>query len=251
MVEEMAEGWHPEGVDAGSGEPSSVVSPEAPLVEPQPYHQPMPPIAGRTPGNAPAMDYANLSPGACRARLRERKIPVKPAGPAKGVATPVRLDGPLHGVRFRGPGPKSKFGIMDCRLVLALEAFAEVLARHDVVEVHFGNTYRPRAYLPGRRGRKFSQHAHALAIDIVSFVLKDKTVLRLPEDYHGERGKPSCGPAAVLTTPEPKSIHLRNLVCDVARAGIFHHMLTPNFDAAHQSHFHFDIKRDGKWITIR
>jgi hypothetical protein len=37
----------------------------------------------------------------------------------------------------------------------------------------------------------------------------------------------------------------------VARAGVFHHMLTPNFDTAHQSHFHFDIKRDGKWITIR
>jgi len=173
---------------------------------------------------------------------------VEHAGPARNVANPRRLTGPLHGVRFRGPGRKSRYSIMDCRLILALDDFAKVLARHGVVEVFYGNSYRRGARL---RGRKRSQHAYGLAIDITWFKLEDKTVLRLEEDYHGKRGKPSCGPGAWLTNPTPKAVTLRNIVCDVARAGVFHHMLTPNYDAAHANHFHFDIKRGGKWIMIR
>jgi len=196
------------------------------------------------------MDHANLSPGACRTRVRKLGLPVKAARGGRGIATPMRLTGPLHGVNFRGPGPKSIHSVMDCRLVLAANAFAEVLSRHGVTEVFYGNTYRKSARLPGRR-HKASQHAYGLAMDIVWFKLADKTILRVEDDYHGQRGKPSCGPGAWLTQPAPNAIMLRNVVCDVARAGVFHHMLTPNYDAAHASHLHFDIKRGGLWIAIR
>lgn len=219
----------------------------------QPFHQPVGPVAGRTVQNAPSMGYANLSPQACRKQLRELNIPTKPARPVRSVATAVRLDGPLQGVSFRGPGPKSIFSTMDCRLVLALYEFAGVISHYGVVEVLYGNAYRPNAKLPRRKkgAGKPSQHSYGLAIDITGFVLHDGTRLMLPEDYHGEIGKPSCGAEAVMHEPNSSSIELRNLVCDVARKGVFHHMLTPNFNASHQDHFHFDIKRDGKWVVVR
>lgn len=209
----------------------------------------MPPFA-RDPRTTPAMQIANLAPAACLKALRERKLPIAKARPAQGVALAVRLTGPIHGVSFHGPGTQSIHSIMDCRLVLALESFANVLAKHDVVRVFFGNTYRKGARLPGRR-RVPSQHAYALAMDIVWFELENKTILRIDEDYHGQVGKPSCGPAAWMSNPSPKSIVLRNILCDVAREGVFHHMLTPNHDAAHASHLHVDIKRKDPWVTIR
>jgi hypothetical protein len=234
----------PDSDDAEAQDASEASEPE----EPAPYQRVMPSVDRR---DAPAREIANLSPRACRDRVRAAKLPVKPAGGAPGVATPMRLDGPLHGVTFRGPGAKNKHSIMDCRLVLALDAFAEVLAPHGVTDVYYGNTYRPKARFRGLRGRKPSQHAYALAMDIVRFDLRDGTVLRVEADYHGKLGTPSCGPDAVITERTPAAVVFRNIVCDVARAGVFHHMLTPSYDPAHRTHFHFDIQRDGIWVTVR
>jgi hypothetical protein len=43
---------------------------------------------------------------------------------------------------------------------------------------------------------------------------------------------------------------LRNIVCAAARAGLFHHVLTPNYDAAHRDHLHLDIKRDARSVVV-
>jgi len=162
----------------------------------------------------------------------------------------MRVDGPLRGVTFLTPGWKSKYGVLDCRLALTVDELAEVLAKHDVARVLVGTAYRPGSRLPRRR-RKLSQHGHALAIDVVSFYLNDGTELNIQDDYHGEIGQPSCGPEAVLTEPTEDAIKLRNLVCDIARARLFHFMLTPNYDAAHHDHLHLDIKRGATRSVIR
>jgi len=196
------------------------------------------------------MRVANLSPSRCSAELRKRKLPFKRArGLARGVATPLRVDGPLHGVRFLGPGNKSVHGILDCRLALVLDELAAVLDRHDVSSVVFDNTYRRGAHLPGKH--KPSQHAYGLAIDIRGFTLRDGRFLSAEHDWYGERGAPSCGPDAAPKEPTDEALALRNIVCAIARAGLFHHMLTPNFDAAHHNHFHFDIKRGDRRILVR
>ncbi len=202
-----------------------------------------------------ARRFANLSPGQCMKQLRAAKLPVKHwGGAAKGVANPHRLSGDLHGVKFIFPGGKSPFGVLDCRLVLALNEFARVLAKHEVVRVQLDNMYRPRSKLPRhRRGkaRNPSQHSYGLAADITRFWLSDGSLLSVEEDWHGELGAPACGPEAVLTEPDDDAVRLRNLVCDVARAGIFTHMLTPGFNAAHRNHFHFDIKRGADYQALR
>ena len=207
---------------------------------PEPFEAPLPDRL--LPPTAPASRLANLSPGSCRAELKRRNLPFKAApGPAKGVATPVRLTGPLRGVTFRAPGGRSPYGTLDCRLLLALDELAEVLVRHRVTSVRVDNLHRPRARLPGRR--KPSQHSYGLAADIMSFTLDDGTELVVERDWARGPSGSACGPGSRAPELTAAGIALLNLVCDIARSGLFHHMLTPNHDEAHRDHLHFDLKR--------
>src|SRR5690606_31811100 len=121
--------------DAGlPAQPASLVveAPADPPEEPalrHPFHEALPSPAGLAQG--PAHRLANLSPADCRRRLSEAELPLERwRGPAPGVATPLRLVGPLLGVEFRVPPPKSPFGLLDCRLALALQEMSGVLAEH-------------------------------------------------------------------------------------------------------------------------
>lgn len=189
---------------------------------------------------------ASLSPQQCLNELGRRKLGVtRWRGAASGVAVPVRVTGPIGDVRFVTPGGKSPYGILDCRLALALSDLAEVLKRHGVVEVRVDNMYRPRAHLPGKK--KPSQHAYGLAIDLTRLKRADGTELVIEQDFQGAIGEPVCG-AGARSRPELSShgSALRDLICDVARAELFHHILTPNHDAAHRDHFHLDIARGAR-----
>jgi hypothetical protein len=212
-----------------------------------PFHEPMP-----GPGlakDAPSVRYANLSAAGCRAELKKQGLDAKPTKVApKTILLPMRIHGPFHEVRFVTAPAKSPYGIADCRLVLTLGELAGVLASFGVVSVRVDNLYRPRARLPGSPKR--SQHAYGLAADITSFQLADGRVLSAEDDWHASIGDKACGPEAVMNDPDEESILLRNLVCEVARRGIFHHMLTPGFNAAHRTHFHFDVQRGQKRWAI-
>lgn len=207
------------------------------------YQQELPP----RPRAAPAHRTAKYSPAQCQAELRKRGIAVQ-RGTAPGVATPVRLASPLQGVTFTAPGKRSVYGVLDCRLALALDDFARILARHEVVRVRVDNMYRPRARLPGRKNK--SQHAYGLAADVMSFELSDGRVLLVEQDWQGAVGTPPCGPEARLQAEVETAILLRNMICEVAREGLFNHLLTPSYDAAHRDHLHLDIKRDARDISI-
>lgn len=243
-------------LELGDGEPGesdeldvTAAPVEAPAAEPEAFafREPMPgPAMSKS---APASQYANLSPAACKREVQKRKLPVKDAA-AKGVAVPMRLTGPLHGVRFITAPAPSPFGVADCRLLLALDDFAEVLSSFDVQSVQLDSMFRSRARIAGRKN-KTSQHAHAMAADIVAFNFSDKRRLVVEGNWGASIGKTPCGPDAVLEERSDDIVMLRNLACAVARRGVFHHMLTPSFDAAHRNHLHFDIKRDTKQWAIR
>jgi len=195
------------------------------------------------------MRFANLTASACAAELRRRGLPVAPdRGPAEGIAVPVRLTGELRGVRFLSPGQKSVYGKLDCRLALALDELAGVLEGHQIVTVRVDNLYRPHARLPGRRTS--SQHRYGLAIDLVSMERADGTELSVERDFHAIAGGSPCGPDARIADATEQAVTLRDLVCEIARSGIFHHVLTPNFNEAHHDHLHLDIKRGEKrWLV--
>lgn len=210
------------------------------------YQEPLPsPIIGKA---TPASRAANLSASQCLAELTRRKLAVTRAKrAATGVNTPVRVTGPIGGVRFVTPGQKSPYGILDCRLALALSDLAPLLKRYDVVEVRIDNMYRPHAHLPGKK--KPSQHSYGLAIDLTQLKRADGSVLDVDRDFDGAIGEAVCGQGA-RTDLEPPATALRSLICDVARSGLFHHILTPNHDAAHKNHFHLDIARGARQRII-
>ncbi len=224
--------------------PAAAVPP-SPAAAPD-FRRPLPELAA----TAPAMRYAALTDTECAKEIARRGLPFERSKQAAGgVSSAWRFNGPLHGVRFVTPGAPSLFGVLDCRLALSLDDMAEVLARHGVVGVRVDNFYRPNAHLPGKK--KKSQHASAMAIDMTALELADGTKLTPPADWHAPIGSVSCGPDAVLESTDPRALVLRDMVCDVARSGAFHHLLTPSYDAAHQSHFHFDISRDAKRVMMR
>ena len=197
-----------------------------------------------------ASRWAGLSAKQCWAEVARRKLLVARArGAASGVSSPVRVTGPLGGVRFVTPGSKSPYGILDCRLALALADLAAVLTRHDVIEVRVDNMYRPHAHLPGKK--KPSQHSYGLAIDLTRLKRADGSELVVERDFQGVLGEPVCGETA-RARPElsNEAGALRDLICDVARSELFHHILTPNHDAAHHDHFHLDIARGARQRII-
>jgi hypothetical protein len=231
-------------VDAGSSDAAVDAKASEPSVH-YPFADPVP--EATLPASSPARRFANLSAARCRAEAKARGLDVRPAKVSpKHIATPVRIAGAFHSVRFVAPHAPSKFGLVECRLALALDELASVLAAHDVVSVRVDNAYRPQSHLPGSKKR--SQHAYGLAVDITSLELADGRTLTAESDWHAEIGDPVCGPNAVMNDPTETSILLRTIVCDVARHGIFQHLLTPSFNAAHRTHFHFDIQRDNpRW----
>ena len=195
-----------------------------------------------------------MSSATCRSELKSRGLAFQPAGgPALGIAAPLRITGPLQGVRFVTPGKRSVFGKLDCRLALVLDDMARILQAHGVVEVRIDNMYRPRARLPraGKRRRlKPSQHSYGLAADVVAFQLAGGRTLDVERDWHGTLGSLVCGPDATLLEPNAEAVLLRNVICAIAGARLFNHILTPSYDEAHRDHVHMDIKRDAREIEI-
>lgn len=217
--------------------------------------EPPPPFCDPLPGpdlprTAPARRLADLSPADCRAELARSGLPVeRDRRPTPGVATATRVTGPFHGVRLVVPPRSSPYGVLDCRLTLALGELAALLAEHGVVAVRIDNTYRPRAHLPG--SRRPSQHNYALALDVTAFTLADGRTLEIERDWPAAIGTPACGPEAELGSETPEALELRNLVCAIAARQLFHHILTPNYDVAHRNHLHLDLQRDNTRGNIR
>src|SRR5690606_37548004 len=69
--------------------------------------------------------------------------------------------------------------------------------------------------------------------------------------FHGTIGVPPCGPKSPPVELPSEGVLLREIVCRVAREGVFHHLLTPNFTRAHLNHLPVDIKRDARGYLLR
>ena len=206
-------------------------------------------------GNAPALTYAALDGAACEQQLKKRGIPYSKVTTALGVDRPVRLTGKLHGVDFHGLGAKSQlatsvYEIVDCRLVLALDDFAAILEKHDVIEAIHMSIYRPaKAKKPGQKPH--SQHEGALAIDLGTLVKSDGTKLSVLDDFHGAIGvKKTCGPGSGPSPATKPALELRALLCEASDQQLFNVMLTPNYNKPHQNHFHLEITRGVKWFLL-
>lgn len=199
-------------------------------------------------GIAVASHYAALGRETCESELKKRGVAFSRVEEARGVIAPLRLEGPLSGVKFRSNLPASKaktspYDVYDCRLVLALDDFAKVLAKHDIVEVMHLSVWRPVSAKtplkgPGRR------HTGALAIDAAIFKTSDGKSLSVEKDFHGRIGAKPC--------PAPENApELRKIACEANQARLFNVLLTPDYNWAHRNHFHLEVTAGVKWTLVR
>lgn len=215
------------------------------------------PSALFTPSDAaetPAYRYGQLSRAACEAELRARHIPFK-RETAKGVLAPVRLTGPLHGVVFRTEGTEkeraaSPHEIGDCRLVLALDDYAEILHKHGIVEVRHYSMYRPPTD-GWPRHKEALHHMGAVAIDAGRFVTGEGRVLDVDKHFHGAIGARTCGPGARPKPATAEARALRAILCEGVARRLFNVVLTPNYNPPHKNHFHLEVTAGVKWFLVR
>jgi hypothetical protein len=200
-------------------------------------------------GLAAATRYAALDRSSCEAELDRRSIAFERVEEARGVVAPLRLRGPLGGVTFRSNLPASKartspYDVYDCRLVLALDDFARILARHDVVEVTHLSVYRPVSKKVALKGAG-RRHSGALAIDAAVFKTKDGRALTVEKDFQPRRigARPCPGPRTAS--------ELRRIACEAHEAGLFNVLLTPNFNRAHRNHLHLEVTAGVRWTLVR
>jgi hypothetical protein len=205
------------------------------------------------PPDPPRWRYAAMTADECIAELTARQIPFQ-RETAKGVLAAVRLTGPLHGVTFRTNDKDdvratSIWEIADCRLVLALDDFSQILAAHDIVEVRHYSIYRaaPKSWPDDKIG---SRHNGGLAIDAARFIKSDGSKLDVLDDFAGRRHRKVCGKDAPKGKT-PAARELREIVCAAFDQGLFSVILTPNFNYAHRNHFHLEVTAGVKWLWLR
>jgi hypothetical protein len=215
-------------------------------------------VAQADAGKSPNSRYGAMTKAECLAELRRRNVKFAPIDAARGVLAPVRLKGPLGGVTWRTEAPAedraaSPNEIYDCRLVLALSDWSEILARHEVEEVHIFSAWRtpPKSWPADKPA---TRHPGALAVDVRRLVKKKKAAdakardLVVLRDWAPKRDVPPCEGLPSPDTPE--AAELRAMFCEADQRKIFTVMLSPNYDKAHENHFHLEVTPRVKWRLV-
>jgi hypothetical protein len=205
--------------------------------------------------DAPNLRYANLDPETCEAELDRRQVPFVVGEATDGVLAPVRLRGPLHGVdihsdRSAKARERSIYDVLDCRLVLALDDFAEVVAAYHVTEMIYAYAYRPKTEYGCTKRYWGLQHCGALAIDVHAFKHEDGTRLDVDRDFHGRLGLGTCASGVGPTPETPKADELWAFACGAAERALFNVVLTPNWNSEHRNHFHLELTPGAWWMMV-
>ena len=220
-----------------------MLAPALRWVREHPQHNPWAPLAiADPPGSATHRKVSALSgdPAACHMVLRD-------AGVRFSRLPPIGSGQCLAEARTRFErSPALPFRLLPANVAPSCPVATGLLIwmRHVVqpaAERHFGQrvtlvenlgSYNCR---PIRGGSRISEHASGNAIDISAFVLADGRRVSLARDWDGEATR-----AAFLR-------EVRDGGCDM-----FSTVLSPDYNAAHADHFHFDMaQRVAGWRMCR
>lgn len=203
--------------------------------------------------SAPSARYGAMSLESCHRELGARQIGFAKVDGARGVEMPVRLTGPLGGVSFHTELPvaqrkSSPWEVYDCRLVLALEDWSKLLVARDIDEVVIFSAWRP----PGAAwpaDKHATRHPGALAVDVKHLLKKvengPKQDLVVVRDWSPARNADGCVGDVSPNTDAARE--LRAIWCEAIGARLFTTMLGPNYNAAHENHFHLEVTPDVNW----
>lgn len=211
------------------------------------------PSAAPSPASAPQSPLASVPTQSCPAELARRGVPHQlTSEPHAGVETPLKLAGPVRGVRFimvgnSAPGSDSVHDVLDCRLALALDDFAAALAPRGISEVRHMSMYRPGAHI--RASGKPSKHAAGLAIDVGELRGADGRRYNVLADWQGALGAAVCPGSSADATPAAQL--LSAVTCEIIERQLFQTVLTPNYNRAHANHLHLDLSPGKDRVYVR
>lgn len=186
---------------------------------------------------------------ACEASLKQAGIDYRKVSTAAadGIAWPIRLVGPIAGVRIEGaPSPEAETNYLDCRLAATLLVWAPSLRARGIVGMEHFSMYRPQAHVDG--GEKLSGHAAGRALDLGRLELQDGRKLSIQDAWKNRKaGADPCG----SYRDDAANELLREVVCDAAQRGLFQVVVTPHHNAAHSDHVHLEIDPQASSLWIR
>jgi hypothetical protein len=173
---------------------------------------------------------AGLALGSCTKELDARKISYRHVR-RDGIANGVEITGPIGGVAMSSPDMSL---VIDCSLAISLDEAGRYLRALGIEKVTFSSAYAQRKV---RGTNRPSKHSYGLALDVHTFSGPEIGTLTIDRDYEqglGSEvdclGKPLTQGGAVLKV----------LQCQLVRSGLFHLVLSPDFDDAHHDHFHLE-----------
>jgi hypothetical protein len=152
------------------------------------------------------------------------------------VEDPVKIKSPLLGVElvyFDGTPTPNVTGA--CEMALALADTAEDVRPRGVRRIRHIGTYNCRV-IAGTSS--LSRHAYGDAIDIYGFDFNDGTEYTLIDDWEHNTTSPVSAGARFLYDAGYRWYNAR----------IWNIILTPNYNAAHDNHFHIDMTPGSHYI---
>jgi hypothetical protein len=205
--------------------------------------------------STPVARYASLESAACVQELTARQVPYVVAPALAGVDTPVRITGPIRGIkltqiaRSADEAINSDSSITDCRLALALDDFAQKLSSRKISEIGFLSAYRNE---PSAHAKPGQRHPAGLAIDVAWMKREDGRELNVLRDFNGRIGARTCGKRAEPPRATTEgATQLRQIVCEAASERLFNLVLTPNYNREHHNHVHLEVRRNIDWILVQ
>jgi hypothetical protein len=170
--------------------------------------------------------------GDCRAELDARHVAWKQAS-RPGIAIPVELTGTVGGIQLTSEDQPL---VIDCSLAVSLDEAGRYLRALGIDKATFSSAYSRRNV----RGTNHpSKHSYGLAIDVHTFTGTDLGTLRVDRDYEQGLGDEVDCVGAPLTQG---GAVLKILQCQLVRSGLFHLVLSPDYDDAHHDHFHLEVR---------
>jgi hypothetical protein len=170
----------------------------------------------------------------CTAELDARKVSWKRAS-RPGIANAVEVTGPLGGVTLTSEDQPL---VIDCSLAVSLDEAGRYLRALGLDKATFSSAYSRRNV---RGTDRPSKHSYGLAIDVHTFTSSDPELgtLRVDRDYEQGLGDDVDCVGRPLTQG---GATLKILQCQLVRSGLFHLVLSPDYDDAHHDHFHLEVK---------
>jgi len=152
------------------------------------------------------------------------------------VEDPVRVHPPIHGVDVKYyNGDATPNILMSCAGAIALTQTVDDMAAVDVAAIRHIGTYNCRV-ISGTS--TLSQHSFGDAIDIFGFDLTDGTEYTLEDHWEHDNAAPQTTAGAFLYDAGERWFE----------SFIWNIILTPNYNAAHDNHFHVDLTPGSHFI---